>query len=263
MIIISPLFAMGIKVVGLTAIAVILYSANNALATTQLAMIGQQYFPDGTGIAYFNDGTTQEFEHRLTEDEGYYFDESTQFYIGAVPGVGNNTDSVVCEDLSAVDGSMLTSTRDNNSATDGANITNVTIIRGASILEDKSRAIDPSPIITIKVNDTVRWINEDANNFWLTLPPLTGGNGIPDGTIIPRTILNENGGSLVCTFSEPSGFHYTLRPFDDPIEIKGAVIVADEDTTNNTSTEQHQEPPSSLSPFSQQLQSDQIQEQQE
>jgi plastocyanin len=275
MITISPLFVLGLKTIGLISIAALLFSTNVVLGTAQqngesqeqqpasdapLAMIGQQYFADGTGIAYFNDGTTQGFEHTLTEDEGYYFDESTPFYIGAVPEVGNNTGSVVCNDIDAGQSPLTNSSGAIPSSIDGdntigGNTTNVTIIRGASILEDKSRAVDPSPIVTVKVNDTVKWINEDTTHVWLVSPPITGDNDIPYGTIIPRTIVNENGGALACTFSEPGGFHYTLRPFDTTTEIKGAVIVTEGNASNTTtSTEQGQEQPSSTSPFSQQLQ---------
>lgn len=93
----SPLFTLAVTVIGLLAIAAFPFSTNTAIGTTtQLAMTGQQYFANGTGIAYFNDGTTEEFEHTLTANEGYYFDESTPFYIDAVPEVGNNTNSVEC-----------------------------------------------------------------------------------------------------------------------------------------------------------------------
>ena len=44
----SQLLALGTKVLGLTAFAAILFSANVAFGTpTQLAMTGQQYFADG------------------------------------------------------------------------------------------------------------------------------------------------------------------------------------------------------------------------
>jgi plastocyanin len=227
-------------------------------------MTGQQYFADGTGIAYFNDGTTQEFEHRLTEDEGYYFDEPTPFYLDAVPEVGNNTGSIVCGDINALEqakqaaltNSSRTMPQSGDSIIGSGNITDITIIRGASIVENKSRAVEPSPIVTIKVNDTVTWVNEDTTMHSIISPPITGGSNIPDGTIIPSTGLTENGGTLSCTFTEPGGYHYTLQPlFTFGNDIKGAVIVEGNTTI---STEQVQQPPSTSSfPFSQQLQSQQ------
>jgi plastocyanin len=265
----SPTLGLGIKIIGLTAISVILLSMNIAVGTAQLAMIGQQYFADGTGIAYFNEGTTEGFEHALTADEGYYYDESTPFYLDAVPEVGNNTGSVVCGDINALEearqAAAINSSRtmpspdDNNSILGSGNITSVAIIRGASLLSDKSRAVDPSPIVTIKVNDTVTWINEDTTMHSIISPPLTRDTDIPDGTIIPNTGLTENGGTLSCSFTEPGGYHYTLHPlFTIGNDIKGAVIVEGEGTS--TSAEQTQQPPSG-SQFSQQLQSPQQQEQ--
>jgi hypothetical protein len=50
-------------------------------------MTGQQYFANGTGIAYFDDGTTQSFKHIITAAAGYYYDNSTIFYTGEIPGV--------------------------------------------------------------------------------------------------------------------------------------------------------------------------------
>jgi plastocyanin len=247
-----PLFPLGIKVIGLTAIAAaLLFSGNIAVATAQLAMIGQQYFADGMGIAYFNDGTTQEFEHRITEAGGYYFDESTPFYIGAVPGVGNNTDSVECSEINPATGAIQTTTPNaDNSTFSSGNTTTVTIIRGASILEDKSRAVDPSPIVTINVNDTVQWINQDTQVYLLISPPPTIRSDIEEGTIISTNVY-ENGGAHACTFSEPGGYHYTMRPpgTASSEHIRGAVIVTEGDTPT-TSTEQEEQEPSSPSPFS-------------
>jgi plastocyanin len=260
----SQLLALGTKVLVLTAFATILFSANIAFGTpAQLAMIGQQYFADGTGIAYFNDGTTEEFEHTLTADEGYYYDESTPFYLDEVPGIGNNNGSIMCaENINTLElrrqASMTNSTTtmppssadDGNRTLETGNITTITIIRGASLLSDKSRAVDPNAVVTINVNDIVTWQNQDTTNHWLTSPPMSIGGNLPYATFM-NTFISPNGGTYSCTFTEPGGYHYTLGS-----DIKGAVMVEGNTTTN--STEQVQQPPSaSASSFSQQLQSQQ------
>ncbi len=252
--------------IGLTIITAILFSANVILGTTQLAMIGQQYFGDGTGIAYFNDGSTEEFEHSLTADEGYYYEESTAFYLDAVPGVGNNTGSVVCgDDISTLErarqaaavtnsssGTMSSSSppSDNNSILGSGNITTTTIIRSASLLSDKSRAVDPSPIVHIKVNDIVTWLNQDTTSHWLTSLPTSFSGGLPSATFI-NIFIPPNGGTYSCAFTEPGGYHYALGS-----DIKGAVIVEEEEEEDtNTGTGQEQQPPLPSSPFSQEPQS--------
>ena len=104
----SPLFSLGTKVIGLTTITTVLFCGNVALGTTtQLAMIGQQYFANGTGIAYFNDGTTQQFGHHFRGADGYYYDESTPFYIDEVPGVGDNNGSISCGGTGVGSGGIL------------------------------------------------------------------------------------------------------------------------------------------------------------
>jgi hypothetical protein len=86
------LFANRVMLTSLTALllaAILVLSIGTFAIPTQavaLEMTGQQYFANGTGIAYFDDGTTSSFEHSITPDNGYYFDNSINFYIGEVPG---------------------------------------------------------------------------------------------------------------------------------------------------------------------------------
>src|SRR5215204_5385464 len=58
-----------------------------------LTMTGQQFFANGTGLAYFNDGSISKFEHEMTPQEGWYYDNTTIFYTGEIPGISstNNT----------------------------------------------------------------------------------------------------------------------------------------------------------------------------
>src|SRR5215212_7922106 len=92
----------GITVTATAAFLILLLQLTAAMAQTTtntttttpgtLSMTGQQFLPDGTGIAYFNDGTTEPFEHKFTPEEGYYYDNSTVFVSGQVPGhESNNT----------------------------------------------------------------------------------------------------------------------------------------------------------------------------
>lgn len=242
----SPLFRLTTKIISYTAIAAILFSTNVALGTTtQLVMTGQQYFADGTGIAYFNDGTTEQFNHTLTEDAGYYYNESTPFYIDEVPGIGNNNGGVICADdideLAAATNSSRTrsssSSNDDNIPLGSGNITTITIIRGASLLSDKSRALDPTPIVHIKANDIITWLNQDTTSHWIKSPPTSFGGDLPSGTFI-NTIISPDGGTLSCMFTEPSGYHYTLDR-----DIKGAVTVEGEENNPSTPAGQVQQQP--------------------
>jgi plastocyanin len=210
--------------------------------TTTLSMTGQQYFPNGTALAYFNDGTISEFEHEMTPAKGYYYDNSTIFYFGEVPGI-SSADNIKCGEN--------TTSGDNNSS--GGELIEATIISGANVIENKSRAIQPSSVITINAGDTLTWVNEDFGFHIVSMPPrgliITGG--IPSEEIFSAYLTNQS--QFSCTFTEPGGFHYDIDNANNG--IVGTVIVVEEEN-NGTSTEQEpQQPPSSPSPFSQELQS--------
>jgi plastocyanin len=177
-------------------------------------MTGQQLFANGTGLAYFDDGTTTRFSHTITATEGYYYDNSTAFYIGEIPGINNTSpdNGVRCGENAT--------TLDSGTSND---VVNITIIRGASLVENKSRVFEPSPVISIKVGDTVTWINEDISVRWIASPPLSmsAGGEIPFADTF-SSMIGQNGGTFSCTFTEPGGFHY-VDGFD--FEMKGAIIV--------------------------------------
>jgi plastocyanin len=106
----------------------------------------------------------------------------------------------------------------------------LTIINGADIIENKSKAIQPSPIIRIKAGDTVTWVNEDRTTHILTAPPgdFSFFSPIQAGQTFEVT-LSSTESSLVedrrvsCTFTEPGGFHYDIDLSNNG--IKGVVIV--------------------------------------
>ena len=106
----------------------------------------------------------------------------------------------------------------------------LTIINGANLIENKSRAIQPSPIIRIKACDTVTWINEDRESHWLRAPPgaFEFSSQIPAGQTFDVTLsstqsTSEEDRMVSCTFTEPGGFHYDLDFSNNG--IKGVVIV--------------------------------------
>lgn len=194
-----------------------------------LSMTGQQFFANGTGIAYFDDNSTSKFEHEMTSQEGWYYDNTTIFYVGQIPGI-SSANNVKCSgganDLS--DSRNILSNNNNNSS----NSTNhkFTIINGANLIENKSKAIQPSPIIKIKAGDTVTWTNEDSETHSIIAPPghfefgskITSGqtiDGLLSGTY--SDLIEDR--SVSCTFNEPGGFQYDVDHALDG--IKGVVIV--------------------------------------
>ena len=61
-------------------------------SVSALRLIGERFFANGTGTAYFDDGPTASFRHTITSVAGYYYDNSTVFAVGEIPGFDiNNT----------------------------------------------------------------------------------------------------------------------------------------------------------------------------
>lgn len=75
---------------------VLLLPASTQRNGNALRLTGHQYFSNGTGIEYFDDGTTQPFKHMIISANGYYFDNSTIFYTGEIPGLSSERD-VKCD----------------------------------------------------------------------------------------------------------------------------------------------------------------------
>ena len=151
---------------------------------------GERYFANGTGVAYFADGSTRLFRHMITPENEFYYDNSTIFYAGDVPEV-NITN-----------------------ATSTGRTVNVSINFGGSNLGNKS--FDPNPV-RIKVGDIVTWTNNDLYSAYIiTSPPLQ--TGIRGMNFISDRL--EPGDTFSHTFTKPGGFHYEAA-----YGMRGTVIV--------------------------------------
>jgi plastocyanin len=165
-------------------------------STNATQVIGNRFFANGTGLAYFSDGAVVPFNHAITPGHGFYYDESTIFYAGDIPEV----------------------TESKNITTTGSNDANGTfhdiiIPRGFEASFGNAK-IQPD-VLRIKVGDTVRWVNEDWNSFSLRSPPYVGGESnvtlsdvvlILDGSNFEELV--EPGKTLSIQFTRPGGFHY-------------------------------------------------------
>jgi hypothetical protein len=187
-------------------------AAQQQQRVTALEMTGQQYFANGTGIAYFDDGTTMPFNHTITPGNGYYYDNSTAtaFLSGEIPGheindtIGNMNDPTITED------GTLGATGD---------IINVTIANGADFLGNRS--IQPSNIIKAKVGDAITFTNNDSETHIIISPP-------SDPSIDSKLASSANfntwifpGQNYTLIMTRPGALHYEF--FGD--DIKGAMIV--------------------------------------
>jgi plastocyanin len=165
---------------------------------------GQQYFANGTGIMYFNDNTTMPFIHSITPENGYYYDNSTLFLIGEIPGVSAEPKDIVSM--------MHTGTQ-----------VNITIPRGVEMLPD-NQTFQPN-VVRVKVGDLVSFVNNDFQVHRIVSPPHQGDinnanntnttttttpmatiSVVPSGIIFDSII--EPGDSASVVFSSPGGFHF-------------------------------------------------------
>jgi plastocyanin len=239
----------GIAIIAILLGVIITITQTTIVVSSALEMTGQQFFPNGTGIAYFDDGSTSRIEHPFTAESGYYYDNSTIFYTGDIPetisGIANTTSTN--NNITSCSGSAGGTTpntsgllnlfgpdaadeeeNNNNMVNNGASggggeNVNVTIIYGASALDNKSRAFEPNPV-RMKVGDTVTWINQDLNLHDLHSPPrvpILPSEGVLSSTTF-FGLVSENGGTFSCTFNKPGGFHYA-DSFDP--NMTGTIIV--------------------------------------
>ena len=187
-------------------------TTTNASTTTTsgtLSMTGQRFLPEGTGIAYFNDGTMAPFEHKFTPEEGYYYDNSTVFVYGQVEGYESNNTIWELNAQARARGEYGSVTGDT---------INVTISNGAEFLGD--RAIQPSKIIKAKVGDILVWTNEDFNSHNIQSPPNDFSGISPQGGNFEMNLGPGENSTLVLT--KAVGMHY--NDVYNP-ELKGAIIV--------------------------------------
>ena len=174
-------------------------------------VIGNRFFANGTGVAYFSDGAVFPFNHAITSGYGFYYDDSTIFYAGNIPGItaskNNNTNNNV-------------SGSNNNSSTNH----NIVIPRGFEA-SSANVTIQPS-VLRIKVGDTVRWVNQDWNSISLRSPPYVGGGSNVTLSDLSLTLdgINfdeyiEPGKTLSIQFTRAGGFHYEMS------DVAGTIIV--------------------------------------
>ena len=152
---------------------------------------GERYFANGTGIAYFTDGTVRLFRHMITPENEYYYDNSTIFYAGNIPEVNSNN------------------------ATSTGRTVNVSINFGGSNLGNKS--FDPNPV-RIKVGDTVTWTNNDQYSAYVIVSPPPHHTGILGMNFMSDRL--EPGDTFSHTFTKTGGFHYEAG-----YGMRGTVIV--------------------------------------
>lgn len=165
-------------------------------SVSALRLIGERFFANGTGTAYFDDGTTASFRHTITSAAGYYYDNSTVFAVGEIPGFDMN-DTITL----GITGDIIT----------------ITIPYGAELLGNSS--IQPSSIIKAKVGDVVTFKNEDWQSHSIRSPPDTyGSEAVPEGANFEFSLAPGQSASIL--ISKPIGMHYELEGED----IKGAVI---------------------------------------
>ena len=180
---------------------------------------GQQYFANGTGIMYFSDNTTMPFTHSITPENGYYYDNSSLFLIGEIPGVSAEPKDIA---------SMMST---------GEQV-NITIPRGAEMLPD-NQTFQPN-VVRVKVGDLVSFVNNDFQVHRIVSPPYQGhinnanntntttattamattSSVVPSGIIFDSII--EPGDSASVVFSSPGGFHFN-DPFNE--NATGTLIV--------------------------------------
>lgn len=178
-------------------------------------VIGNRFFANGTGLAYFSDGAVFPFNHAITPGYGFYYDESTIFYAGDIPG-----------DIPEVTSSENIPTSSSSDAS--GTVHDIVIPRGFEASSGNA-TLEPN-VLRINVGDTVRWVNQDWNTFPLKSPPYVGGGSnvtlsdlalILDGSNFEEYI--EPGKTLSIQFTRPGGFHYSSSSIGS--EVAGTIIV--------------------------------------
>jgi plastocyanin len=150
-------------------------------------IIGERYFPNGTSIAYLNDGTTQEMIHYFNIGKGFVFDNTTIFYAGEMPEINNAIA--------------------NASTTPTGIVSFVQILPGSVNTLNEHYNINP---VRIHVGDTITWINNYAQYTHYIKSPPSSPSGIT-GLDMDSGIL-EPGTTFSHTFMKP-GVSFTKIHF--------------------------------------------------
>jgi plastocyanin len=184
--------------IGLVVLLVIIGVPTILYSTTAnaISLIGERFFANGTGIAYFDDGSTQPFTHLITPDNGFYYDNSTVFRAGDIPGLGslNNTIS------SAVRTTGLSPFPD-------AKTVNITIPYGTELLPD-DKTFQPN-VVKVRVGDVIVWKNEDWQSHGIVSPPRINytDTKVAEGLNL-NTGLILQGQQVAIFLPAPGGYHY-------------------------------------------------------
>ena len=183
-------------------------------STNATQVIGNRYFANGTGLAYFDDGAVFPFNHAITPGYGFYYDDSTIFYAEDIPDVAASMNTTANNNANSNDDNTTTATTHD-----------IVIPRGFEVSSGNATTIQPE-VLRVKVGDTVRWINEDWNSISLRSPPYVGGGSNVTLSDLALTLDGSNfdeyiqpGKTLSIQFSKPGGFHYEIS------ESTGTVIV--------------------------------------
>jgi hypothetical protein len=155
-----PVIIIGAIVLGAAVVAVV---GSNHSASAIKVVMGQRFFPDGTGVAFFDDGTTQTFFHSVTPRNGYYYDNSTVFFAGMIPGFNETFITINPSLLGTNDKFSYTPYYDDNNSTNftdgssGSPYHNTTTIRipngftlqpGAQKFQPNIVRVHPGDIVT-------------------------------------------------------------------------------------------------------------------
>lgn len=189
------------------------YSSRSSNTTADLSLIGERFFENGTGLAYFDNGTTRQFNHTITPENGFYYDNSTVFLAGDVPGVSERNSSITAGESNGTN------------PLPGSKTVNITIPYSSELVPG-DQTFQPN-LVRVKVGDNVTWINDDRHTHSVVSPP-------PNDPIDNRAVavgLNFDSGFLgqgqtfSFVFTRPGGFHYadTFNP-----DNVGTVIVEEE-----------------------------------
>jgi hypothetical protein len=100
----------------------------------------------------------------MTPKEGWYYENGTRFYAGEIPGVSSENHTLCVSGYDYIDEAKEPKIEgfDNAVATNEDGTEHIlSIINGADLIENKSKAIQPDVILRIQEGDVVTWVNED------------------------------------------------------------------------------------------------------
>lgn len=184
--------------------------------------MGERFFANGTGVAYFDHGTiTRPFTHTIKPEYGFYYDNSSAFVAGDVPGVG----VVVAFDTN-YKGYI------NASEMVGGKTVNISIPFDIDNLPAQNQTFQPN-VAYAKVGDRIKITNEDwRNTFIISSPPEASTSRGRSGDDSVKSGLNF--GNIGLSPGEPfsmiatnaGGIHYNSM-FNSTTEMTGTIIITE------------------------------------